>query len=143
MQEGIVYRNQIQVGRISKENNIYNFLYDSAYLKYVDAMPISVNFPLQDDEFESDTLFSFFANMLAEGNIKEIQCRDLKIDEDDHFTRLLKTTFENTIGSITVEEVKHSEVLNNKRLGRGLDALLSEMDEAYSSEHSLKMKKDK
>jgi serine/threonine-protein kinase HipA len=42
--------------------------------------------------------------MLAEGNIKEIQCRDLKIDPDDNFSRLLKTAHSNTIGSVTVKE---------------------------------------
>ncbi|MBW6488067.1 HipA N-terminal domain-containing protein [Sulfurimonas sp.] len=49
-------------------------------------------------------LFPFFFNLLSEGNLKSMQCRELKIDEDDNFTRLLKTTQENTIGAITVEE---------------------------------------
>jgi len=69
-----------------------------------DAMSISVNLPLKNEAFVSDRLFSFFFNMLAEGNIKEIQCRDLKIDPEDNFTRLLKTAHSNTIGSVTVKE---------------------------------------
>jgi len=106
MQKGLVYRNDVIVGEISKdENGTYRFIYDAEYLKREDAMSISVNFPLQSEAFVSDRLFSFFFNMLAEGNIKEIQCRDLKIDPDDHFTGLLKTAHANTIGSVTVREV--------------------------------------
>ncbi|NOQ30712.1 MAG: hypothetical protein GQ570_06280 [Helicobacteraceae bacterium] len=53
---------------------------------------ISVNFPIQEELLSSKTLFFFFYNMLAEGNIKKAQYRSLKIDENDSFTRLIKTT---------------------------------------------------
>ncbi len=106
MQKGNVYRNDVLVGTIVKnEENEYRFTYDSDYLKTNGAMGISVNFPLQEEPFVSNRLFSFFFNMLSEGNIKEIQCRDLKIDPDDNFSRLLKTAHSNTIGSVTVKEV--------------------------------------
>jgi serine/threonine-protein kinase HipA len=106
MRKGNVYRNDVLVGEISRdENGEYHFKYSAEYLKKDDAMSISVNLPLQSDVFVSDRLFSFFFNMLAEGNIKEIQCRDLKIDPEDNFSRLLKTAHSNTIGSITVKEV--------------------------------------
>ena len=106
MQKGNVYRNDVLAGEITRdENGVYSFTYNSEYLNRDDAMSISVNFLLQSEGFVSDRLFSFFFNMLAEGNIKEIQCRDLKIDPDDNFTRLLKTAHSNTIGSVTVKEV--------------------------------------
>jgi len=106
MQKGNVYRNDVLVGEISRdENGVYHFKYSSEYLAMDDAVSISVNLPLQSEAFFSDRLFSFFFNMLAEGNIKEMQCRDLKIDPDDNFRRLLKTAHSNTIGSITVKEV--------------------------------------
>ena len=106
MQKGNVYRNDVLAGEISRdENGEYHFTYSEEYLAKDDAMSISVNLPLQSDVFVSDRLFSFFFNMLAEGNIKEIQCRDLKIDPEDNFSRLLKTAHSNTIGSITVKEV--------------------------------------
>ena len=105
MQKGNVYRNDVLIGEISRnENGDYRFVYHPEYLMMDDAMSISVNLPLQDEAFISDRLFSFFFNMLAEGNIKEIQCRDLKIDPEDNFTRLLKTAHSNTIGSVTVKE---------------------------------------
>ena len=50
-------------------------------------------------------MFAFFFNMLAEGSMKDLQCKQLKIDKDDNFSRLLKTTNMNTIGSITLEEI--------------------------------------
>ncbi len=106
MQKGNVYRNDVLVGEISRdENGDYRFTYISKYLATDGAVSISVNLPLQSETFVSDRLFSFFFNMLAEGNIKEMQCRDLKIDPDDNFSRLLKTAHSNTIGSITVKEV--------------------------------------
>jgi hypothetical protein len=43
--------------------------------------------------------------LLAEGENKLLQCRLLKIDEYDHFTRLLRTCATETIGGITVKEV--------------------------------------
>jgi len=106
MQKGNVYRNDVLVGEISRDKKgKYYFQYNEEYLAMSDAMSISVNFPLQREAFISKRLFSFFFNMLAEGNVKEIQCRDLKIDPEDNFSRLLKTAHSNTIGSITVKEV--------------------------------------
>jgi HipA-like protein len=128
MQSGNVYRNGIYVGEISKDDNAtYRFAYSGEYLASEDAVPISVNLPLQREPFLSKTLFAFFFNMLAEGNIKALQCKELRIDEDDHFTRLLKTTSCNTIGSITVKE---STPHQNRGLGRGPGKLIGEI-EAY------------
>ena len=105
MQEGIVYRNAYPIGEIKKrDDGLYLFQYSQEYLSSQDARPISVTLPLTKEPFESETLFAFFFNMLSEGNTKQMQCRSMKIDENDHFTRLLKTAGENTIGAITVKE---------------------------------------
>lgn len=88
-----------------KDDNTFSFVYDEEYLKQEGIVSISVNFPLQKEPFYSEHLFAFFFNMLSEGNIKKMQCRNMKIDENDSFTRLLKTAKDDTIGSITVEEV--------------------------------------
>jgi serine/threonine-protein kinase HipA len=106
MQRGNVYRNGELVGTIWRdENGNYGFRYASEYLKRDDALAISVNLPLREEPFRSEKLFPFFFNLLAEGAVKEIQCRGLKIDPDDEFTRLLKTAGSNTVGAVTVEEV--------------------------------------
>jgi len=61
--------------------------------------------PKQKEPFVSFYLHSFFANLLAEENLKKLQCQKLKIDESDEFTRLLKTSTYDTIGTITIKEV--------------------------------------
>jgi HipA-like protein len=61
--------------------------------------------PKTQQTWQSPVLFAFFAGLLAEGINKDIQCRLLRIDEEDDFTRLLKTAGGDTIGSITVKEI--------------------------------------
>lgn len=105
MQKGKVFRNNILAGYITKfSENEYRFAYTEEYLEKENTKPISLTFPLQEEEFTSNHLFPFFYNLLAEGKLKEIQCRELRIDKNDDFSRLLLTTKENTIGSITIEK---------------------------------------
>ncbi len=106
MKSAKILRNTQEVGILSKlDDTTYTFQYSKIYLDNPQARNISVNFPLQPEEFKSEYLFAFFFNMLSEGNVKKAQCRNMKIDEDDSFTRLLKTAKDDVIGSITVEEI--------------------------------------
>ena len=101
-----IYRNGKFTGILERnKKGVFTYTYDEDYLNDPDAMNISVNFPLQEEPFSSNTLFSFFYNMLSEGNVKKAQCRNMKIDESDSFTRLLKTAKNDVIGSVTVEEI--------------------------------------
>ncbi len=105
MQKAKVYRNNILAGYLIKySDSEYSFIYDSEYLKMPNIKPISLTLPLQENEFKSNHLFPFFYNLLAEGKLKDIQCRELRIDKSDDFSRLILTTKENTIGSITIEK---------------------------------------
>lgn len=104
MQQGKVLRNKIHIGIISKDKGRYTFTYSEEYLKTEGARAISISLPF-NEVHTSKVLFPFFFNMLAEGSAKRMQCRSLQIDEADHFSRLLKTTGGDTIGSITVEEI--------------------------------------
>ncbi len=106
MKSAKILRNAKEVGILTKlDDATYTFQYSRPYLDDPQAKNISVNFPLQLGEFKSLHLFAFFFNMLSEGNVKKAQCRNMKIDEDDSFTRLLKTAKDDIIGSITVEEI--------------------------------------
>ena len=106
MKSAKILRNTQEVGILSKlDDTTYTFQYSKIYLDNPQAKNISVNFPLQPEEFKSEYLFAFFFNMLSEGNVKKAQCRNMKIDEDDSFTRLIKTAKDDVIGSITVEEI--------------------------------------
>lgn len=99
-----VYYNEHLAGYLEKSEEGYLFFYDDDYLEKDDTPAISLAFPKQQKEFRSQYLFPFFFGLLAEGEQKEIQCKKLKIDENDHFTRLLKTAMLNTIGAVTVRE---------------------------------------
>ena len=105
-QRAEVYYNNSLAGYLVRSNQKYKFEYTTEYLSNEMHPPISLSFPKRKEAFVSNVLFPFFFGLLAEGQNKDLQCRLLKIDEDDHFTRLLLTANENTIGGITVKEVK-------------------------------------
>lgn len=50
----------------------------------------------------SKVLFPFFYGLLAEGAQERMQCRTMRIDENDHFTRLAETCREGAIGAVYV-----------------------------------------
>jgi HipA-like protein len=101
-----VYYNNRLSGILEKtDDDKYMFIYDDNYLNDPDSMSISLTISKKEKIHRSDILFPFFFGLLAEGTNKEIQCRKLKIDENDHFTRLLKTAKYDTIGPAHVEEI--------------------------------------
>lgn len=103
--EAEIYFDDVPVGILSKQDDKYYFTYHNSYLSNAACPAISLTLPKQKGSFVSDHLFPFFFGLLAEGDNKELQCRTLKIDEHDHFTRLLKTAVSDTIGGITVREL--------------------------------------
>ncbi|HFU75693.1 MAG TPA: phosphatidylinositol kinase [Arcobacter sp.] len=102
--KGYVYDEETFVGEISLENGHYIFQYDSTFLENSQNFAISLTLPKRQEPYISENLHPFFSNILAEGNLKKLQCKQLKIDEEDEFTRLLKTAHSDTIGAITVRE---------------------------------------
>lgn len=106
MKSANIFRKNVHVGVLTKyDDGTFSFNYIENYIESEDAVSISVNFPVSSYVYKSEYLFAFFFNMLAEGNVKKAQCRSMKIDENDSFTRLLKTAKDDVIGSITVEEI--------------------------------------
>jgi HipA-like protein len=101
---GKVFFNNILAGIIKQEGDEYVFRYDENYFNNAETKAISLTLPKTNLEYRSNILFPFFFGLLAEGVNKQIQCRSLKIDENDHFGRLLKTANKETIGAIRVEE---------------------------------------
>jgi HipA-like protein len=93
-------------GVLSKDHaGTYRFQYAPEYLGSAKCPAISLSFPKQEVPFESLVLFPYFFGLLTEGEDKALQCRVLKIDESDHFTRLLRTCEAETVGGVTVKEV--------------------------------------
>jgi serine/threonine-protein kinase HipA len=101
--EAKVFHNENYAGTLSKIDGEYFFQYDDKYLR-TDLPPISLSFPKQKEVFKSDVLFPFFFGLLSEGENKKLQCRRLKIDEDDFFSLLLETANNDTIGGVRVVE---------------------------------------
>jgi len=101
---GLVYYNNIPAGEIIRTDSEYIFRYFREYLENDDLPQLSVSLPKRSDDYRSKYLFPFFYGLLAEGELKNFQCRKLRIDEKDHFTRLIKTAGQNTIGAVTVKE---------------------------------------
>jgi serine/threonine-protein kinase HipA len=103
--EANIYDAKVLAGKLAYDGVNYIFTYDLDFLYSRDMTAISLTLPKQKEPFVSDTLHSFFSNLLAEGSLKDLQCKVLKIDKNDEFTRLLKTASVDTIGTITVEEL--------------------------------------
>ncbi len=99
---GKVYCQGRQAGHIEERSEGYRFTYDTAYLESADASSVSLTLPLRSEPYDSATLFPFFYGLLAEGILKDTQCRTLRLDENDHYGRLLKTAGCDTIGDVTV-----------------------------------------
>lgn len=104
MKEAIVYINREPAGGLKlTDERKYIFRYDDSYFTNTKKPAISFTLPKTQQEFQSNILFPFFFNMLAEGVNKRLQCRQLQIDENDYFSLLLATAGVDTIGAVTVK----------------------------------------
>jgi HipA-like protein len=101
----MVFYNDRPAGIITKTGKTYRFAYYETYLNDAASRPVSITLPLRKEVYESDTLFPAFINMLSEGANKRIQCRMLKIDENDYFSLLLATAKDDSIGPITIKAI--------------------------------------
>jgi len=103
MKSGTVYYRDIPAGVLVKDDDGYLFRYDPLYFADSKLPDISATLPKTQREYRSKVLFPFFFGLLAEGSQKERQCRELHIDENDHFTRLLETSAYGAIGAVYVK----------------------------------------
>ena len=101
--KGTVYFRDIKAGELAREDGGYVFRYDPMYFADSSMPDVSATLPKTRREYRSKTLFPFFFGLLAEGVQKERQCRELHIDENDHFTRLLETSAYGAIGAVYVK----------------------------------------
>jgi len=107
MRQGRVYFNQEEVGIITEhDDGQYIFRYHNAWVVNQEKPAISLTLPKRTQEFQGETLFSFFYNMLPEGTNKQSICLELKIDPEDHFGLLLASANYDTIGAVTLEALQ-------------------------------------
>jgi len=92
-------------GTLAYDEEKYIFTYSEKFLSDKNTASISLTLPKQKEPFISSNLHPFFSGLLAEGSLKELQCKKLKIDEDDEFKRLINTAKDDTIGTITIGDI--------------------------------------
>lgn len=98
----VIVKNEL-AGVLSKfKDGRYEFRYLPRYRRDASTAPVAFTIPKSRSVHRSQVLFPFFYGLLAEGVQKRLQCRGLKIDEDDHFTRLAETCRSGVIGAVYV-----------------------------------------
>ena len=106
MRRAEVYRNRVFAGiLLETDNGSYIFTYDSGYYNDNSKPGISLTIPKSQLIYTSEYLFPFFFNMLSEGTNRELQSKQLRINEKDFFGLLLATAQYETIGAITVKQI--------------------------------------
>lgn len=105
MRKGTVYYRDRVAGELVEDAG-YVLTYDRDYLLDPATPNISAILPKRKEPYHSQYLFPFFSGLLAEGENKDIQCRYLKLDEDDEFGRLLTTSQNDCIGAFYVKEAE-------------------------------------
>ena len=98
----VFVRNQA-AGILAKfRDGSYEFRYTRQYRRDATVPSVAFSLPKSRGVHRSRVLFPFFYGLLAEGAQKRLQCRQLKIDEADHFTRLAETCRRGVIGAVWV-----------------------------------------
>jgi len=106
MRKGEVRVNGIPAGLLEETADGFSFHYYRDYALRAELPAVSLTLPKSIDQvYESSILFPFFAGLLTEGSAMQLQCRSLKLDEDDLFGRLLKTAQDDVIGNVTVHDI--------------------------------------
>jgi HipA-like protein len=108
MRVGNVFRNKKLAGTLTEVSKVeYIFRYDDAYFADPSLPAISLTLPKTLNEYKSDHLFSFFFNMLSEGENRNLQIQHLTLHENDDFGLLLATAQYDTIGAVTIQPVEN------------------------------------
>jgi serine/threonine-protein kinase HipA len=100
-----VYVRNIFAGVLSETDYGYSFKYDNDYLNYEQATCVSLTLPLQNEEFTSKTLFSFFDGLIPEGWLLNIVTHNWKLNEKDRFGILL-VACKDPIGNVSIKEAE-------------------------------------
>jgi len=102
VEEALVTYDQDRAGTLRKLESGFEFQYDPGYLSLPKARPISFSLPLQKEPHVSPHLFSFFDGLLPEGWLLELTPSSLKIDKNDKFQLLVRTS-KDPLGAVSIE----------------------------------------
>lgn len=98
-----VYIRDCFAGVLAETDEGYSFSYDLDYIKRENAVSVSLTLPLENQNFTSRTLFSFFDGLIPEGWLLNVVTRNWKIPENDRFAVLL-VACKDPIGNVSIEE---------------------------------------
>ena len=100
-----VLKNGKLAGYLVSNKRRFVFFYDRNYLASGGAS-IAINLPKAKRIFSSHYLFPYFSGLLPEGEDKIMVCKNLGLNPKDKFSMLLELAQGETIGDITVEEIR-------------------------------------
>ena len=84
----------------------YTYQYTREWIENDSKSAISLTLPKTLEVYTSKYLFAFFHNMLPEGTNRKVICLHNKIDPHDYFSLLIKTAAYDTIGAVTVKQIR-------------------------------------
>ena len=88
-----------------QDDGSFTYRYHDQWMSDSGKPPVSLTLPKIKQEYYSNYLFPFFFNMLPEGANKQVVCKYMRIDKDDHFGLLLTTARYDTVGAVTVIKI--------------------------------------
>jgi serine/threonine-protein kinase HipA len=98
----------VTAGWLTQDENGYNFLYDSEYLKSPNSGPVSLTLPLQGKPFVSKVLFPFFDGLIPEGWLLDIAEKNWKLNPRDRMGLLL-VCCKDCIGAVSVHPITEED----------------------------------
>ena len=106
----VVYKGKIKAGELWVDKDGYHFEYDDAFIENITTRPISGNMPKSQKTYHSKELFHYFRSILSEGENRKQICKALRIDPSDDWSLLVLSCQYDTIGAITVKDIKNGTV---------------------------------
>lgn len=106
MRQAIVYYKGEEAGILTQhDDGSFTWRYHDLWIADTNKPAISLTLPKTKQEHHSAHLFPFFYHLLPEGTNKQVVCKHMRIDENDHFGLLLTIAQYDTVGAITVEKI--------------------------------------
>lgn len=103
MKKAKIYFQDLLAGTLVEDENGFTFAYDTHYLHYPAARPVSLTLPLRAEAYQSDVMFPFFDGLIPEGWLLNIAQEHWKIDLRDRMALLLACC-QDCIGAVSVVE---------------------------------------
>ncbi len=104
-QAAILYKKETAGLLTQLDDGSFIFRYNDHWFSDVSKPAISLTLSKKKQEYQSESFFPFFYNMLPEGSNKQTVCFENRIDTKDYFGILITTAKQDTIGAITIKKI--------------------------------------